>query len=223
MKQSLFQGICLVFRKELTAGLRFRAAWAAMIMFALTTLACVSMALAGGLLAPRMQAALLWIILFFASMAGADRVFSDEATAGTLLTLRVYGASQAVLFGKLLYTFFLLLVLAAFAVPLFLVFLDVTAAQPLVLFLAVLLGTAGIAAAGTLIAALTTEASVHGGLFSILMLPIILPVFLPAIALTAGAFGAEGANLSYLGAMALYDAILAVGASVLFDSLWYED
>lgn len=167
MKPSAWQGICLVFRKELTAGLRFRAAWAAMLMFALTTLACASMALQGGSLEPRMQAALLWIILFFASMAGADRVFADESTAGTLLTLRVYGASQAVLLGKLCYTFFLLLVLAAFTVPLFLVFLDVTVKEPLVLLGAVLLGTGGIAAAGTLIAALTTDASTHSGLFSV--------------------------------------------------------
>lgn len=223
MKPSAWQGICLVFRKELTAGLRFRAAWAAMLMFALTTLACASMALQGGSLEPRMQAALLWIILFFASMAGADRVFADESTAGTLLTLRVYGASQAVLFGKLCYTFSLLLVLAAFTVPLFLVFLDVTVKEPLVLLGAVLLGTGGIAAAGTLIAALTTDASTHSGLFSVLMLPVILPVFLPAISLTALSFGADGAGSPYLGAMALYDAILAVGASVLFDSLWYED
>lgn len=223
MKPSAWQGACLVFRKELVAGLRFRAAWAAMLMFALTTLACVSMALQGGILEPRLQAALLWIILFFASMAGADRVFADEATAGTLLALRIYGASQAVLFGKFLYTLFLLTVLAAFTVPLFLVFLDVAVTMPLVFFATLFLGTAGIAAAGTLIAALTTDASVHSGLFSVLMLPIILPVFLPAITLTASAFGADGAGLSYLGAMALYDAILLVGASVLFDYLWYED
>ena len=111
MHVSIFQGIKLVFGKELTAGLRFRAAWAAMFMFALTTLACVSMAMQGGGLDPRLLAALLWVILFFASMAGADRVFADEDTAGTLLALQVYGPAQAVLLGKMLYTFFLLLVL----------------------------------------------------------------------------------------------------------------
>lgn len=48
MQQSIWQGIKLVFRKELVVGLRFKAAWAAMLMFALTTLACVSMAMQGG-------------------------------------------------------------------------------------------------------------------------------------------------------------------------------
>ena len=223
MQQSIWQGIKLVFIKELTAGLRFKAAWAAMFMFALTTLACVSMALQGGAVEPRLLAALLWVCLFFAAMAGADRVFADEDTAGTLLTLRIFGPSQAVLLGKMLYTLFLLVLLAMFITPLFLLLMDVTVAAPLVLLGTVLLGCTGIAAAGTLIAALTTGASVHGGLFSILMLPVILPVFLPAISLTAGAFGSGGIAGSYLGGMALYDLILLVGASILFDYLWYED
>ena len=222
MHVSIFQGIKLVFRKEFVTGLRFKAAWAAMFMFALTTLACVSMALQGGGLESRLQAALLWIILFFASMAGADRVFVDEDTAGTLLALRVYGPSQAVLLGKMLYTFFLLAVLAFFIVPLFLMFMDCTVAAPLALLAVAVLGCWGIAAAGTLIAALTTGASLHSGLFSILMLPVILPIFLPAISLTAGAFGSE-VSWSYLGGMALYDLILTTGASILFDYLWYEE
>lgn len=221
MHVSIFQGIKLVFRKEFVTGLRFKAAWAAMFMFALTTLACVSMALQGGGLEPRLQAALLWVILFFASMAGADRVFADEDMAGTLLALQVYGPSQAVLLGKMLYTFFLQVVLAMFIVPLFLMFMDCMVLLPLLLLLVTVFGCWGIAAAGTLIAALTTGASLHSGLFSILMLPVILPVFLPAISLTAGALGGE-ASWSYLGAMALYDLILTTGASVLFDYLWYE-
>ena len=55
------------------------------------------------------------------------------------------------------------------------------------------------------------------------MLPVILPVFIPAIALTAAAFGDGTASLSYLVSMILYDLILTVGASLLFDYLWYED
>lgn len=223
MKSSLWQAVKLVFVKEFTVGMRFKAAWAAMFMFALTTLACVSLALQGGGLEPKLSAALLWIIIFFASMAGADRVFADEDTAGTLLTLKLYGGAQPVLWGKMLYTFFLLLVLSFFIAPLFLVLTGTEAVAGGVFLLTLLLGTAGLAAAGTLLAALTTGAQVKSGLFSVLMLPVILPVFLPAIFLTAAAFGAGEVPVSFLGGMALYDAILAMGASVLFDYLWYED
>ena len=223
MKSSLWPGIKLVFVKEVTLGLRFKAAWWAMLMFALTTLACVSMALQGAPLEPKLAAALLWIILFFASMAGADRSFVDEDTAGTLPTLKLYGAAQMVLWGKLLYTGFLLLCLTVFIAPLFLLLTGAEVMLGGVFLGTLLLGTIGISAAGTLIAALTCGAQVKSGLFSILMLPVILPVFLPAIFLTAGALGSGLAPLSYLVGMALYDGVLLMGASVLFDYLWYED
>lgn len=223
MTGSIFRGIELVFRKELTLGLRFKAAWAAMFLFALTTLSCISLALQGSMLEPRLLAALFWVILFFSSLAGADRVFGDEDMAGTLLVLRIYGPSQAVLLGKMLYTAFILLILAVFITPLFLIFMNGSVALPLLLLGTLAAGIWGIAAAGTLIASLLVGASVHSGLFSILMLPVILPVFIPAIALTATALGDGGSSSSYLVSMLLYDFILTIGASLLFDYLWYED
>ena len=223
MHASLWQGIKLVFGKEFTLGLRFKAAWSTMFMFALTTLACVSLALQGAPLEPELAAALLWIILFFAAMAGADRGFADEDTAGTLLTLQIYGSAQNVLWGKMLYTCFLLVCLTFFIVPLFLLLLGAEVAAGGVLAGTLLLGDVGIAAAGTLIAALTTGAQVKSGLFSVLMLPVILPVFLPAIFLTAGTLGSGQLPVHYLLGMALYDGVLLAAASVLFDYLWYED
>ena len=223
MKPSLWQGVKLVLRKELLMALRFKGAWAAMFMFALTTLASVSLALQGGQLEPQMASALLWIIIFFASMAGADRGFADEEAAGTLPVLKLYGGAQPVLLGKMLYSFFLLGALALFIAPLFLVLTGGEVILPGVFALSLLLGVAGIAAAGTLLSALATGARVKNGLFAVLMLPVILPVFLPAVLLTAGAMGGGEPSFSYLGGMALYDGLLAVGASVLFDYLWYED
>ena len=156
-------------------------------------------------------------------MAGADRSFVDEDTAGTLPTLKLYGAAQMVLWGKLLYTGFLLLCLTVFIAPLFLLLTGAEVMLGGVFLGTLLLGTLGISAAGTLIAALTCGAQVKSGLFSILMLPVILPVFLPAIFLTAGALGGGSVPLSYLVGMALYDGVLLMAASVLFDYLWYED
>ena len=219
MNASLWKGIKLVLRKELTMGLRFKAAWASMFMFALTTLACVSLALQGGQVEPKMAAALLWMMIFFASMVGADRGFADEDAAGTLPVLKLYGSAQPVLFGKMLYSFFLLAMLVLFLAPLFFVLMGAEIAFPGVFVLTLLLGVA----AGTLLAALAVGARVKNGLFAVLMLPVILPVFLPAIFLTAEALGGGSLSLNYLGGMALYDGLLAVGASVLFDYLWYED
>ena len=119
MKSSVWALMRLVLRKELTVSRRFRAAWAAMGMFVLTALSAMSLALAGQVLSPQLSAALLWILLFFASLAGADRVFGDEEAAGTLLSLRVYGAAQPVLWGKFFYTLFVLGTLTSVFCPCF--------------------------------------------------------------------------------------------------------
>ena len=223
MQSSGFHGIRLVFQKELTAGMRFKAAWSTIFMFALTTLSCISLALQGAALEPELQAALLWTILFFASMTGMDRSFADEDMSGTLLALKLYGDAQAVLFGKMLYTLFLLLVLSLFVILLFFLLFDVRTASLVDFFSVAVTGICGLAGAGTFIAALTTGAHVKSGLFSVLMLPVILPVFLPAIFLTSAAFGGDSIQLSQLGGMVLYDLLLMVGASVLFDYFWFEE
>jgi len=178
MLKSIFRSVFCVFRKELICGMRFKAAWAVMLMFALTALSCVSLAIRGMHLEASTAAAFLWIILFFAATAGIDRVFETEYASGTILSLRIYGPSQAVLFGKMLYVFCLLLLLAIFVVPLYLIFMDAVPAYGLLLLGTLAAGLWGMAALGTIVAAMSGASAVHGGLFPVLMLPLILPVFL---------------------------------------------
>lgn len=221
MAVSPFKGALLVLKKELRVAFRSRSSLLTMLMFSLTSLLCVSFLIKGEKLSPELYAALLWVVLFFSSVTGAGRVFAEEAEGGTLLALRVYGSAQAVLWGKMLYTLFLLLLIGVVTLPLFVILLDVSVISPLLLAAAVVLGLLGIAAAGTIVGALTIGASVQGGLFSVLMLPVLLPVLLMAGAVSGAAMGGGG-SASLLLALLLYDAVLALGASVLFDYLWYE-
>lgn len=223
MHASLYQEIKTVFQKEFRLCLRSRSSWLVVIMFALTTLACVSLLLQGDRLSPRLLASLLWVILFFSLLAGAGRGFADEEQSGTLLALQIYGSSQAVLFGKGIFMALLLFVLGLLILPAYLILMDCDVFSPFFLILTLLAGTYGMAIAGTLLSALMTGAKVQNGLLSILMLPIMLPVLLPAIVLTSGCFSGSLTSLSYLWGMLLYDAILTVAASLLFDFLWYED
>lgn len=212
----------LMFRKELIGGLRFKAAWQVMLMFALTALSCISLALQGEPLEPRLQAALLWILLFFSSAVGMDRNFADEEMRGTLPMLKIYGDPQGVLFGKMAYSLLVLMILASLATGLFLMLTNAQITNMTGFLVTELVGLLGLGAAGTFLSALSVGSRIKSGLFSVLMLPIILPVFLPAISLTASALGAGDFHLSYLGGMILYVLILMVGASILFDEFWYE-
>ena len=223
MHASLYRAIESVFRKEARISLRSRSSWLVVLMFALTTLSCVSLLMQGDTLAPRLAASMLWVILFFSLLAGAGRGFADEEQAGTLMALQVYGSSQAVLFGKGLFMAVLLFALSLLIVPMYLVLMDTSVSSWPAFLLTLLGGTYGMAMAGTLLSALMSGAKVQGGLLSILMLPVLLPILLPAIVLTASCFAGEAVHMSYLVGIALYDAIMTLAASLLFDFLWYED
>jgi len=206
-----------VARKELLDGIRLRAGYVTMGMFALTVIAFLSMSLAWGTMDVRLASALLWIVIFFAATLQGERLFAEEAAAGTLPFLWIYVPAQAVLFGKMAAHFVTLVVLAALIFPLVVILMD----APLVLngcFVGTLfLGLWGMAAADTLLAAVASSASVRGGLVPVLLLPSMLPILLPAIAVTVGS-----TETSLFGGILLYDLALTVGASILFDALWIE-
>ncbi len=217
MRASILRVTLNVARKELLDGIRLRAGYVTMGMFALTVIAFLSMSLAWGTMDVRLASALLWIVIFFAATLQGERLFAEEAAAGTLPFLWIYVPAQTVLFGKMAAHFITLVVLAAIVLPLVIILMD----APLVLngcFVGTLfLGLWGMAAADTLLAAVAANASVRGGLVPVLLLPSMLPILLPAISLSAG-----GGEPALLGGMLIYDMALTVGASMLFDSLWIE-
>ena len=188
-------------------------------MFALTAVASLSLSMTGGFVEPKFLAALLWVVIFFAASAGIAGTFDDEAQAGTLPTLKLYAQAQAILFGKMCYVFLSLTMLTLFILPIFLILFNVAVESFLLLSLTILLGLIGIAAAGTLTAAITTSATVKGGLFPILLFPITLPIFLPAITLTELSFTGGAFETSSLIVMAAFDAILILASSILYDYL----
>ena len=211
--------IAAILRKDFLIGLRRRAALAAMVMFALTATASLSLSTGGAPIEPKILSAMLWVVIFFAASAGISSTFDDEAQAGTLPTLKLYADAQAILFGKMIHSLASLLALTIFILPIFFVLFDVDVKNFFALIATVSLGLVGLSAAGTLTAALTTSAAVKGGLFPILLFPVTLPIFLPAITLTELAITGAVFDVSSLGAMMLFDAILVTASSILFDYL----
>lgn len=215
MSLSVYRLIEIV-KKEFAVSIRQRAIFSIMVMFSLTALASISLAIGGAVLESELLSALLWIIIFFTSSA-IDKTFDDEAIA----TLKIYGDAQSILFGKMIYSFLSILLVVIFILPIFLILFDCSVRYPLILIITITLGLCGISSAGTLISAISSVASVKSGLFPILLFPIILPLFLPAIQLTSAAFSGSVISYSLIMAMILYNLILTVAASILFDNLWY--
>lgn len=209
--------------KDWRAELRTRHALHTLLLFAVTTLVTVSMALGPAGVDPAMRSsvlpALLWVILLFAAAAGLPRGFVHEEETHTATALRLAAAPSAVFCGKALYSASLLLAVEALLVPLYLAVMDLPLARPGLLLLALGAGGLGLAVASTLLAAIVAQAQGRGALFPILAFPVLLPLLLLAVELTRGAVtGTVGEGV--VANLLAYDGAIAVAGLMLFPLVW---
>ena len=211
-----------IVRKDALCELRSKYAFSALTMFALITLASISMSLAGATITSALAAALFWIILFFCAMAGLSRVFVQEQEAGTLFTLRLYANGQAVYWGKTLFNSLLLIALTVLVIPLFVILLNFTIPLWLELSVLLVLGDIGIATVSTLTALMVCRTGGKGALFTVITFPLLLPQFLMVIASTTRVFDGILPEVQDFVFMAGYDMTVLIATSILFDYLWYD-
>ena len=210
-----------VLRKDLRSELRTKYALNAIIMFAVVTLAAVSFAIGQYGIGNDIRAAFLWIVLFFSAMSGLGRVFIKEEDAGTVNVLRLAARSSVVFAGKLAFNTILLFVLALIVVPLFVVLMGLEVVD-VPLFAGVLvLGTAGLAGASTIIAAIIAKASAKGELFAVLAFPILLPLLITTIGGTRNALDGNG-NAGELQLLFSYLLAMVTVSLMLFDFVWND-
>ena len=218
-------GVWAVAAKDATTELRRRTAVVAVLFFALTALALVSFAIGPfGLPAddrPPVQAALLWIILFFAAATGLPRAFAHEEETGTALALRKTLPAARVLAGKTLFNFGLFLAIAAVTVPGFGVLLEASFGSPAGLAATVLAGGYGLAVVSTFLSALSARAGQRHVLFVLIAFPLLSPLLLTAISATVEALrgGFPGTALRVLIA---YDGAATCAAYLLAAVAWEE-
>lgn len=212
-----------VFAKDWRVELRTRHALHTLLLFAVTTLITVSLALGpAGVSSSERTAvlpALLWVILLFAAAAGLPRGFVHEEETHTAMALRLAATPSAVFCGKAAYSASLLLALEALLVPLYVAVMQLPVASPRLLLAALAAGGAGLAVGSTLLAAIVAQAQGRGALFPILAFPVLLPLLLLAVELTRGAVtGTVAAGV--LPNLLLYDGAMVVAGLMLFPLVW---
>ena len=216
-----------VFIKEVRSEVRTRYALNAVLLFAVSTIVAVSLGL--GPIAPRrnpdlplVQAALLWMAILFAAFTGLARTFIQEEDARTAAALRLAAPALAVFLGKAWFNTLLLGLLTSLSAALFLVLLRVGVADLAQFCLVLALGSAGLVAATTLIAAIIARASARGALFAVLSFPLLTPLLVVAIRATA--LTIEGVTWAVIGPplqiLAAYAVALFTASLLLFDVVW---
>lgn len=210
-----------VTEREWRRELRSRVALQTILLFALTTLVVISLALGPGGTGERRQVlpVLLWILLLFAASAGLPRAFVHEEETHAATALRLAATPSALFVGKLAYSLGLLLLLEALVTPLFLALMGLDVSDPGRLVVALLLGGYGLAVGSTLVAAIVAQASGKGALFSVLAFPVLLPLLILAVALTRAAVTGE-ITPGLVEQLITFDGAVTVAALMLFPVIW---
>ncbi len=217
-------GAWAVFRKDLRTELRSRYAVNALGMFVLSALLLVLFAVGQTSVSPRIQSALLWIVVLFSASIGLGRSFVSEEERGTVLLLQLNTRASMVFAGKLLFTLLLVVGLTAVAVGVFLVLLGVSVRSPGLLLATLALGALGLSGATTLLAALIARAARRGPLLPVLLLPVLTPLLISVVSATRKAFlglpPVEAADelLTLTG----FAGTTITAAFLLFDYVWQD-
>ena len=211
--------------KDLRTELRSREIFTTMLAF--SALAVVVMGLAFDLRVPKSEMVapgVLWVVVLFTGVLGLNRSFGAEVDRGSLSALLLAPVDRsAIYFGKLLANLVFILVTEMLLLPVILIIFDVNLFLPQIL-LGLLLGTIGYVSVGTLFAALSASSRTRESLLPVLLLPVMIPVFVAGVGLTANVIDAR--NLSSLGRwfslLIAYDLIFITLSFLLFDLIWED-
>jgi heme exporter protein B len=164
---------------------------------------------------------LLWLGFILSGMLGLGRAFlverENDCWEALLLTP---GDKSAIYLGKLASSLVLMLVVEALVLALFVLFfnLDLMPVLP-GLALVIALGTVGMAAVGTLFAAMTAQIRARELLFPVLLLPVLVPVLLATVKATEALLAGEplAAVAHWLKLLVAADVVYLVVGILTFD------
>jgi len=212
-------------RKELLVELRTLESVPGMSLFAVTTFVVFHFALNRNTIDGDEAAGILWVTLLFAAMLGINRLFVADADQGGFDGFLIAPVERsALLLAKAGALLSYLLVLEIVAVPAFALLLlapPISQALP-GLILVLLLGDLGVAAIGTLVAALAVRTRARDLLGPLLALPLLVPIVIGAARASSPLLvlghpgGPPGRWMLLLG---LYDLVFGLIAYALFEFL----
>jgi heme exporter protein B len=189
-------------RKDLRLELRSRDTVLSMTLFVVATLVVFSFSLPADT-EPEASYGLLWVALLFTAILGLARAFAAEREQRVLDGLVLAPCDRsAIWLGKAIAVLAFLALAEVVALPAFALFFEPVTWEVVA---AVVLADLGLAAVGTLLAAMAAASRARELLLPLLLLPLAIPIVV----------GGVGASISddpgqFLGFLALYDLIFAI-------------
>jgi heme exporter protein B len=220
MNPVLRQGLA-VLSKDMLLDLRGRSRISAVLFFAVMTLLLFSFAAEPDPESMRRHAAgYLWLALLLSSILALGESFRSEVEDEALEGLRLLPVDpRALFYGKALSNTLFLLVLAVVLLPLALGLYAVEVRGSMTHLAGfIVLGSAGLAAPGSLYAAMTSRARGQDVLLPLLLFPLVVPVLIACVKGTGLCFSGDamGQSSSLLSVVGAFDLVYWSVCGLLF-------
>jgi heme exporter protein B len=189
-------------RKDLLLELRARDTLPAMLLFVVSTLVVFHFVLPADS-SDLAATGLLWVALLFTALLGLSRAFAAEREQGVIDGLVLAPSDRsAIWLGKALSVLAFLVLAEVIALPAYALFFKRVDGS---LVGGVVLADLGIAAVGTLLAAMAAASRARELLLPLLFLPLAIPIVIGGVGASVA-----GEPARYLGLLGLYDALFAI-------------
>lgn len=203
--------------KDLRIEARGRHLLASVLPFAITLLLAFGLALGPGrTFLQRTAPALLWIAVLFSAVLSSRQAYQVETEDDALEGLVLSPVDRAAVFlGKAASVAAGLLALEAVVVALVVLLFDVTFGGLLSAAGALVLGTVGLAAVGSLFGVMSASPRAREAVLPLLVLPLATPALLGGIRATELSTGGGGAA-SWLGLLLAFDVVVVALGTLVF-------
>jgi heme exporter protein B len=210
-----------ILRKDLLAEWHTKERLSTMVFFVLLSLLVFNFSFElGGYALAEIGPGILWSAFVFASLFGLHRSFASEQENHCLEALLLSPASrEAVYLGKMLGNLLFLLLVELLSLPFFALFFNLSLGPYLPGLLAVfVLGSAALAAVGTLFAAMCSNLRLRELLLPLLLLPMAMPALICCVESTAAVLARSQPDrlYPYLRMLAVYTAVFTGLSALLF-------
>jgi heme exporter protein B len=217
---SFHKAMMAVVWKDLTAEIRSREVFSAMLVFALLVVLIFNFALdlEAGTRAS-ITSGVLWVTFTFAGTLGLNRSMAQEKDRGCMDGLLMAPVDRSAIYmGKVIGNLVFMFAVEIVVIPVFSVLYNVNLIN-LGLIYVVLLGSVGYIAVGTLLASMAVQTRTRDMLLPILLFPVVIPLIVAAVKASSGFIQSLPMTeiTPWLNLLIVYDVVFLAVAWMVFD------
>lgn len=209
-------------RKEITLEWREKFAFNGVLLYLVSTVFVCYLSFASLIDVPTWNS-LFWIIMLFAAINAVLKSFLQERD-GRLLYYYTLLRPQSIINAKIVYNTVLMAALGLAGLLVFISFMGNPVQNMPLFVLNMLLGVAGFSSVLSMVSAIASKARNNFTLMAVLSFPLVLPLLLVLIKVSAAAIGGAGLvdELPNLLVIVLLAGITLVLSNILFPYIWKE-